>query len=145
MYLERKIRERCLESGEDPSQTIGFIPAVVGALVEARYVDDERFAEATIHRMRRAGRSTAQIDASLRAKGISESIRQALLPDADRSDQDSKAAWRVVQRRRLGPYCSNPEIRDRDRDRHLAALIRLGFDPEVAERVIDAEIPEDLY
>jgi regulatory protein len=140
-HLERKVRERALETGESPDDILGFVPWVIQRLLERNYVDDRRFALTTIDRMRRQGRSTAQIEARLRAKGISESIRQELLKDeVEANDQpELQAAWRLARRRKLGPYCLDSTKRAQHRERHLGVMARQGFDRETAERVVDAE------
>jgi regulatory protein len=142
-HLERKISERCEATGENPSAAGEFIPQVVERLVEGGYVNDQRFAATTIDRLRRQGRSAAQIESRLVAKGISESIRRELLQRRDDIDHDSRAAWQLASRRRLGPYCEDPEERKRNRNRHLAVFARQGFDREIAERVIDANTPKE--
>jgi len=141
-YLERKIRERCDETGESSDPALAHVPEVVEQLIERGYVDDARFALATIDRMRRQDRSTAQIEARLRTKGLPESVYRDLLQQGE-TDHEYRAAYRLAQRRRIGPYCQDPEERERDRDRHLAILARRGFDLETAERVIDAKAPPE--
>ena len=142
-HLERKIRERCEETDENPSAAFELIPWVVERLVERGYVNDQRFAEATVARLRRQGRSATQIESRLVAKGISESIRRELLQRRDAIDHESDAAWQLARRRRLGPYCADSDKREKDRDRHLAVFARQGFDRETAERVIDAKAPKE--
>ena len=90
-HLDRRIRQRCDETGEDPADVIRAIPGIVERLVGRGYVNDERFAEQTIKRLRREGRSSAQIDARLRAKGISEILRQKLI------EADDEAGGRIGQ------------------------------------------------
>jgi len=140
-HLAAKIQARCDETGADPDATIKLIPGIIEGLVESGYVDDRRFAEATINRLRRQGRSAAQIDARLRAKGISKSLRQDLADRDEEIDHESIAAWKLAQRRRLGPYCDPPEKRAKDRDKHVGVLARQGFDLELSMRVIDADTP----
>jgi regulatory protein len=142
-HLERKIRTRCEETGENPQEFLDHIPEIIDAIVEHGYVDDRRFAETTIDRMRRQGRSRAQIEARLRAKGISTVIRNDLLNRPNEHAIDLESAWRLARRRALGPFCSDREKRNRDRNRHLAILARQGFDQRTAEQVIDAESPPE--
>ena len=140
-HLERKIRERCEATDENPSAVFDLIPWVVERLVERGYVNDQRFAAATIDRLRRQGRSAAQIESRLVAKGIPESVRRELMQPRDGIDHESRAAWKLARRRLLGPYCEDSDERKRNRNRHLAIFARQGFDREIAERVIDAEAP----
>ncbi len=140
--LERKIFERCDRTGESPDTALERIPATVAGLIERGYVDDHRFAAQALDRLRRQGRSTAQIYARLRAKGISKSLLDDLLAQED-SDTESRAAWQFARRRRLGPYCKDPQQRRRARDRHLAALGRQGFELQTALRIVDADTPPE--
>jgi regulatory protein len=140
--LERKIFERCDRTGESPDAALEQIPATVAGLVERGYIDDHRFASQALDRLRRQGRSTAQIRARLHAKGISKSLLDELIEQED-ADTESRAAWRFARRRRLGPYCEDPAQRRRARDRHLAALGRQGFDQQLALRIVDAQTPPE--
>ena len=54
--LERKIYERCEESGESPDIALEMIPALVAKLLERGYVDDHRFATGMLERQRQRGR-----------------------------------------------------------------------------------------
>ena len=137
VLLERKIRERCERTKESPEEALEMIPEVVARLVERNYVSDLRFAEGVLERQRRRGASTEQIRARLLDKGIASSLIASLFA-AEKPDVESESAWRLAKRRRLGPYCSDPEKREQSRERHLAAFSRAGFDYEAALRVVDA-------
>jgi len=152
--LERKVRERCDRTGESPEDALPGIPEVVERLVARRYVDDRRFASQLFERLRRQGRSRAQIRMQLRRKGVPDAITLELTRDEAEPEAELRAAWRLARRRRLGPYAREPD-RDPDRDpesetetdperrrarreRHLAVLARQGFSLEIACRVVDA-------
>ena len=140
--LERKVRERCERTGESPEAILGQIPEIVSELVDNGYVDDRRFATEALERLRRQGRSTRQIRARLLARGIPEPLLDELFAAEDPAI-DLRAAWRFARRRRLGPYCEDPQTRETTRDRHLGALARQGFELETALEVIDAEAPPE--
>ncbi len=142
--LERKVRERCERTGESPETILDQIPEIVSELAHNGYVDDRRFASEALERLRRQGRSTRLIRARLLAKGIEETLLDELF-DAEAPDVDLLAAWRFARRRRLGPYCEDPEERRMSRDRHLGALGRQGFEIETALAVVDAEAPPDSH
>ena len=140
--LERKVRQRCDRTGEDAEEILALVPGIVERLAERDYVNDHRFATQSFERLRRQGRSRAQIRLHLGRKGVPDSITLELTRDDD-PDAELEAAWRVARRRRLGPHCPDPERRVAQRERHLAALARQGFSREIAHRVIDAEhVPE---
>jgi regulatory protein len=61
----------------------------------------------------------------------------------DRGEDELEAAWQAARRRRLGPYCRDPERREAERERHLAILGRRGFSFEIARQVVEArDLPE---
>ena len=136
--LERKILARCETSGESPAPVLEKIPALVIRLVERGYVDDHRFAANTLERQRRRGGSTAQIRARLASKGISELLIGELLAK-EAPETEFRAAWKLARRRRLGPFCDDPALRRRSRERHLSVLCRQGFDPDMARKIVDAD------
>jgi len=139
--LEGKIQERCERTGERADSALELLPGLIEQLVERGYVDDQRFAKSVLERQRRRGDSTARIRARLTAKGLSESLLDALFAEED-PEIESHSAWKLARRRRLGPFCDDPEQRRRSRDRHLAVLCRQGFDLDTASRVIDGTRPE---
>jgi regulatory protein len=136
-FLERKIRWRCEETGERPEEILRLIPGVVEALAERNFVNDRRAAEQLFERLRREGRSEAQIRQRLASKGVPAAMADALLHDED-SDAELRAARRMARKRLLGPHCPDPERRIADRHKHLGVLARQGFSSDVAHRVIDS-------
>lgn len=140
--LERKVHERCEQSGEASDVVLEMIPALVTKLIERGYVDDHRFAAGALERQRRRGGSTSQIRARLAAKGISESLLDELLAQED-PETEIRAAWKLARQRRLGPYCNDPAERRQSRDRHLGVLCRRGFDDEIALQIVDASVPPE--
>ncbi|MAG32873.1 MAG: hypothetical protein CL908_18500 [Deltaproteobacteria bacterium] len=144
--LERKIAKRCERSGEDADPILAAVPAVVARLVERNYVNDRRFGEQLVTRLRRQGRSLQKIRAQLEAKGVPEALALELTDAGDpaaETDAEVDAAFRLARRRRIGPYCPNASQRLANRERHLAILGRQGFSLETAVCVIDAESPPE--
>ncbi len=140
--LERKVRRRCERTGESPEPALELVPELVSRLAARGFVDDRRFATGALDRLRRQGRSRAQIRGRLRAKGIDSTLLDELLGDEEAGDE-LRAGWRLARRRRLGPYCPDPEQRRERRRAHLAVLGRQGFDFETARRIIDAPAPPE--
>ena len=58
-------------------------------------------------------------------------------------DPELHAAIKLARRRRLGPY-ADPDKRDENRDKHLAAMARAGFSYDMARRIIECEDPGEL-
>jgi regulatory protein len=130
---------------DDIDQTID---GVIAKLLRLKLVDDQAFAAQRTGSLRRRGGSSRQIRGKLRLAGIDgEQIDQAIdAVDAERGDEDGKgelrAALRLAERRRLGPY--RLKQREEYRARDLAALARAGFSLDVARKVIKADNPDTL-
>lgn len=152
--VERKLAERCDRTGEDGAALDGLVPPVVDRLVERGYVDDRRLAAHLFERGRRAGRSRAWLRDQLRAKGIDEETLEAVERERsvaatgvddpecggfDHADE-VEAAFRIARKKRLGPFCPDPQRRVAERQRHLGFLARRGFSSDVAHHVVDAEL-----
>ena len=128
------------------------VKALLAVPVEAVFVvlapDDKRFAEGRAVSLSRRGASSRHIAQTLAQKGVAREhiqagIAHAQEPHASPRAADLAAAAAYARRRRLGPYRSADERKDR-RDRDLAALARKGFDFDVARRVIGALNIEEL-
>jgi regulatory protein len=153
--LERRIRraERLAdpETGDSgvPAQAREWAEAAVERAQRLGLVDDQRFGQALIRRLRRRGTSGRALRQKLLEKGVPEAlVRELLEAEADgdemtAGDRELAAAGLYVRRRRLGPFRAASE-REPRRKRDLAALARAGFTFDIAARVIDAESPEDL-
>ena len=141
--LERKIVERCEQSGESAEGAMRMIPEVVTELIERGYVDDRRFAAEILDRQRRRGDSATRIRARLRAKGVADSLLDELFAQED-PDSEIRAAWRLARRRGLGPYCSDLAKREKARDQSLGILCRQGFEHETALGIVDADVGPEL-
>ena len=156
--VERKLRERCERTGEGGEPLVEAIPAIVDRLVDRGYVDDERLATHLFEKGRKAGRSHAWIEEQLRAKGIESdtlaAVERARSEEATGATSDASggfahaeevdAAFRIARKKRLGPYCPDPDRRLAERQRHLGFLARRGFSSDVAHHVIDAVIDGEV-
>jgi regulatory protein len=150
--LRRVLQNRVLRArrrgGEVPADIDATIEAIIAKLMKLQLVDDTTFAQQRSLSLRRRGGSTRQIRGKLKLAGISdEQIDQAVgAADAERGDADGKgelrAALRLAERRRLGPYRLKERKEHRQRD--LAALARAGFSIDVARKVADAADADSL-
>ncbi len=135
-YLARKIRERGWD-GEavDPA-------TVAQRMADAGYVDDRGFADQKGAALARRGYGARRIAETLRAAGLDEEDRAPAVAEARGAALES--ALRLARRKRIGPFATvRPD--PRDRERHLAALLRAGHDLATARRVVDAapgEVPD---
>ncbi len=153
--LERRLQTRCARTGEDAEPLLALIPEIVEAMAARGAVDDRRYAEQRIRRLRRQGRSRAEIVAALAAKGVEVDASNAL-EALEGSDADPRgesrafaaeldAAWRTARKRHLGPFRRGDRSASdaSNRARELAILARRGFSEEIATLVVDAENPPE--
>lgn len=131
------------------------VETVIAKLKRLNLLDDAAFAAGKAAALRRRGTSKRQIDGRLRmagidADGIETAIETAdaeLAPtvpvDENAPDPELRAAVRLAERRRLGPF-RHAQDRPERRQRDLASLARAGFSLDIARRVIDAEDPAAL-
>ncbi|MGE0151258.1 MAG: RecX family transcriptional regulator [Reyranellaceae bacterium] len=131
------------------------IEAIIAKFQRLKLIDDAAFAAGRAAALRRRGSSRRTIGGKLRLAGIDadgiaaaieaadEELKPPAAADDDGPEAELRAALRLAQRRRLGPY--RPE-QDRAalRQRDLASLARAGFSLDIARRVIDASDPEAL-
>ncbi|MCW1383850.1 RecX family transcriptional regulator [Novosphingobium sp. KCTC 2891] len=135
-YLSRKLRERGWDDAEPAD-----VPALVGRMVEKRYVDDAGYALAKGQGLLRRGYGARRIDQALGAARISEGLRE----DALGSAQERRAAALVLARkRRFGPFgrdgaCHDPVMREKQ----VAAMLRAGHPLATARRLVNAGTIED--
>jgi regulatory protein len=152
--LERRIdrwARAASSAGGDP-ETIALqaatardlVRGVVTRLVAAGAVNDAEFAAGRARSLARVGRSQRAIAAHLAAKGVgSETVRAAVRSD---SEGELAAALISARRRRIGPFRRCDVTEPAQRQKELAALARLGFTRDVAERalVMDRDDAETL-
>ena len=134
-YLARKVRERGWDGVPvDPRE-------VAQRMADAGYVDDRSFAEQKGAALARRGYGARRVAETLRAAGLEEEDRAPVVEEARIAALDS--ALRLARRKRIGPFATQrPD--PRERERHLAALLRAGHDSTTARRVVDSapgEIP----
>jgi regulatory protein len=126
-------------------ETERLIAAVIAKLTAAGYLDDGAVARSRAATLRRAGRSQRAIGQKLAAKGIARAEAASAIAEADEGDEHAelRAAARLAERRRLGPYRTGRRD-DAAMKRDLAALARGGFSYAVARAVAVACTPETL-
>jgi regulatory protein len=148
-HLRRILLARVARSarfhGTDPADGAAAVEGIVRWLCDQGYLNDGAYALAMARRLLRRGASRHAIRARLRAKGVgaenADSAVAALAREV--ADPDLAAALAFARRRRLGPF--RPEAdREGHRLRDLAALMRQGFEPSVARRVVESRDLDDL-
>lgn len=132
-YLERKVRERGWD-GEAPD-----LAALAEQFAQRGYVDDEAFALAKARSLTRRGYGARRIEQSLRAAGVEDDDSAGARSHAEVNH--IAAALRFAERRRLGPFATEPADRS-SRERAIAAMVRAGHPFAVARRI--AELPHGV-
>lgn len=132
------------EAGLTPHDAERHIDALIGKLTRLGYLNDAQYAIQKARSLNRQGKGQRVIRATLNAKGVEgDDLDQAITAlGEDQENPDHAAAVRLARKRRLGPFRRDGRAEARQKD--LAALVRAGFDFEIARAVIDAESPEEL-
>ncbi|MCP4329861.1 MAG: RecX family transcriptional regulator [Alphaproteobacteria bacterium] len=130
--------------GTDRETGAGWVEDIIARYLHAGLLDDRAYADLRAARLSARGYGRKRIAYSLRQKGVDQdTIAGALERLArDEADPDLMAAIRYARRRNLGPFRRRERAERREKD--LAALARVGFNYDVARRVIDAGDVDDL-
>lgn len=145
--LMRRVRRSAEIHGTDQEQGAALVSALIERYRAAGLIDDRAFAEVRAVSLHRRGQPQGRIRHHLAERGVAAAdIEAALaaLAEAEPLDgvhADTRAAFNLARRRRLGPFRPEAE-RTAKRDRDLAALARAGYPYALASRLIDAETPE---
>ena len=128
-YLSRKVRERGWDDGPAPD-----FEAIAERFAAQGYVDDAAYALSKSRSLTGRGYGVRRVDQSLRTAGVEE---QDAAPARESAKADRvEAALHFAERRRLGPFASEPLDR-KGRERALAAMIRAGHGFGLARAIID--------
>lgn len=128
-YLRRKLRERGWD-GEGPPPVAGLVERFVGA----GYVDDLAFARAKSGSLLRRGYGQRRIGQALQAAGISEDLRDEVLPD---EGAQRHAALACARKRGFGPFGRTDPDRP-TREKQIAAMLRAGHRLDSARELVNA-------
>ena len=148
--LERRAQRSFAHHGEGLSEAEALIPDVIERMQGFGFLDDRRYGEALIRRLRARGNSLRRIAIRLHERGVASDVREALLADAGEAVAELEAARTYARRRRFGVhrrpdrYATADAGEDRDaeqdrRRRELASLARAGFAFETARRALEEE------
>lgn len=140
--LERKVMRAAVALSLAPDDYREMISEVVSFCVRNGLVDDRTYTETKIASLRRRGRSTSRIRATLSAKGVAANLIDEALDDDPRSE--FTAAMRYAKRRRLGPWRTNTDPDNKTLEKETAAMCRSGFAYSLARRIVTAESVDTL-
>jgi regulatory protein len=117
-YLTRKIRERGWAGDGEPE-----LDWLADRFAEIGYVDDAAYALAKSRSLTARGFGKRRLVEQLRHAGVDESDRSEANAHAD--DEAVGAALRLAQRRRIGPFATQPAD-PQQRQKWIAAMVRAG-------------------
>lgn len=137
--LARKVSVSCRHHEQDPSAFDAMLDDVVARCISSGLVNDQRFAQARAATLKRKGRSARAVAASLSAKGVGRELAQVV--SASSEEDELRAARKAARHKRLGPWSRGD--RAASRQKHLAALARVGFPMTIARAVIDGAGDEE--
>ena len=113
---------------------------VLAKLVEQRFIDDRRYAEAYVReKSNLAGWGARKIAFQLRQKGITQEIITTTLASLDSDTQLEQLTAKLERKMRTTKAANNYELRDK----LLRYGLGLGFDYEMTRTAIDKIAPEE--
>ena len=128
-YLGRKVRER----GWDDVQPPDF-EAIAERFASQGYVDDAAYALSKSRSLTGRGYGIRRVEQSLRTAGVEDEDATSAREHAQTDCVE--AALHFAERRRIGPFASEPADR-KGRERALAAMIRAGHGFGLAKAIVD--------
>ena len=143
--LVRKVLRSAHHHETDEQEGITWVDEIVERYLQSGLLDDNAYAETKVRALRARGNSNRMVMAKLSAKGVPTQVIQGALTSTGEQDgnEETEAAIQFARRRRFGPF-AEPGKRDAKREKSLAAMARAGFRYDLAQRIIDAETPEDV-
>lgn len=141
--LKRRITDYAYSYPEfDKTEALSWVEEVLTEFEGYGYLNDNRYAEFKIKNYLLSGKPERYIKIKMQQKGIDSALVEELL-EKEEYDLD-EMALRHAKKKKIGPYRQDQESRKENRQKDLAAMVRAGFDYEVAIRAIDSEIDQDL-
>ena len=138
--LHRRVDVYAKENPQwNKNEALQWIEDVLAEFEKLHYLDDNRYAEIKIRQYLDAGKPARYIQQKLQQKGISPSITNAILAEAE--FDPLAMALKLAHRKKIGPFRA-PELRREYRQKDLGTLVRAGFDYDIACQVLEF-IPEE--
>ncbi len=141
--LNRRVRKAEMFQAPIMDNVQQAISVIVQKFVDAGMIDDKAFAQTKARALHRRGSSTKLMRQRLQHAGVdAETLAQAMAGldeelNVDPRQREWTAAVALARRRKLGPFRPEKDRKDR-RAKDLAAMVRGGFDYQLARKVIDA-------
>jgi regulatory protein len=139
--LRRVLQRRAQRKLGPDIEVDEMIERTIAYCTRSGFVDDTAFVEGRIHAGRNRGFSMRRIGAALKAKGVDETLVRQAFATEDRDTLEERAAARLAQRRRIGPW-RRPD-REHDVDKEIGVLARGGFAISLARRIVTGD-PQEI-
>lgn len=136
--LRRRIDKYAFFDKEyNPSQAYKWADEIIEECLKQNFVNDERFAEFKISSYLNSGKSRRYIEQKLKQKGVDEKIIAEIIDNSSYSELE--AALNFAKKKKIGRFCEDEAKRKVNRQKDLAALVRAGFDYDVAKELLEAK------
>ena len=139
--LRQVLRRRARRKLGPESEVADMIERTIDYCRRLGFIDDASFVEARLHAGRSRGLSARRIGAALAAKGVDRALVAQALGGEDSDTAEEKAAARLAQRRRIGPWRRTEG--EADIGREIAILARGGFGISLARRIVTGD-PDEI-
>lgn len=134
--LRRRVKKAQMRGADVPPDADEWIEAVVAQMVHFGYVDDDRYAERQIEKLKAAGKSRRFIEGKLMQAGVGN---QNGLPD---DEDDLQSAICLVKKKKIG-FMRDADAQTAFFKKDLAVLARAGFSYDTAVKALNVSGGEE--
>ena len=139
--LKRRIDKYAFANKEyNPDEAYRWAEEIINECLKQNFINDRRFAEFKVNDYLNAGKPKRYIEQKLKQKGIDEKIICSIFDETDYSEKDT--ALNFARKKKIGCFRNDAEERKTFRQKDLGALIRAGFDYDIAKEIISGESDE---
>ena len=136
--LRRRIDKYAFFNKEyNPTQAYQWAEEIIAECLAQNFINDERFADFKISGYLSSGKSKRYIEQKLKQKGIDEKIIAQYFEDSEYSEFE--AALNFAKKKKIGRFRPDDDTRTANWQKDLAALVRAGFDYDVAKQILEPE------
>lgn len=141
IVLRRRIDKYVFANKEyNPEEAYIWVDEIVEECAQHNFVNDERFTNLKINAYLKSGKSRRYIEQKLKQKGIDNKTINQSFEDIEYSEFD--VALNFARKKKIGKFRENKEMQIANRQKDLAALVRAGFDYDIAKDIITPDIEE---
>lgn len=144
-HLLNKNRQAITIHAQDLEAVETMIEAVVERLEKSGILDDQLYADSKARSMARQGKSLLHIKSKLFSLGLTEDQNEHAKSELIKKEgySDRVGAAKFIRKRRFGAFKETPPAWER-RDKELMALVRNGFNFELASALLSIENKDEI-